>query len=451
MLRLVAQRRAVLATAAAAVAVTHTPKDKLPIYPETNQDVLLIETPSELEKQIGKARRAVTATYLDARAQVQGVVSRWISVEESVEKRIKSLIAPDEPLTPGILYVGVATLTGSVLARNRSLPMRLALPPTLLLLSLNHFLPKTSHNVSAYFGTLEDTYLPGVAEKHDIAKAHSAMTWARIQDATVAGRERVSESVLRAVVSLEEATGLKLQETLGWSKGVVRAVEGQARETAAVVQQKAGEAGAVVAHKVEEVKGAVEQNVHDATVAGEKKTDEPPKKLKSTRRLFLKMSTAVSLVASSSGLRTTLPSYRFWTPALHQTRSVSSSPYGRTHVWKHRQRVLPKPFVPEFPQLVVRVDGSTFTHYTTSPRSVIRLAKDTTNTPLWNPIGAVGAAEEEDAVTGRLGRFNRRFEGLGGYGAQDVQWMEHTEGAADGMSLQKMKMEAEKVMKSKSK
>ena len=56
--------------------------------------MLLIETPSELEKQIGKARRAVTATYLDARAQVQGVISRWISVEESVE----SAVFPPPPL-----------------------------------------------------------------------------------------------------------------------------------------------------------------------------------------------------------------------------------------------------------------------------------------------------------------------------------------------------------------
>jgi len=279
MLRLLAQRRAVLATTAAAVAVTQTSKDKLPIYPEPTRDVLLIETPSELEQQIGKARRAVTGTYLDARAQVQGVVSRWISVEESVEKRIKSLIAPDEPLTPGILYVGVATLTGSVLARNRALAVRLALPPTLLLLSLSHFLPKTSHNVSAYLGALEDAYFPGVAEKHEIAKAHSAMTWARLQDASAAGRERAGAGVLRAVVRLEEATGLKLQETLGWSKGVARAVEGQAREVAVVAQQKAGEAAAVVAHKVEEVKGATEQNVHEAAAQAERKTDEPPRRL----------------------------------------------------------------------------------------------------------------------------------------------------------------------------
>lgn len=42
--------------------------------------------PSELERQIGVARRAVTARYLDAQARVQGVVSRWIGVEQAVER-----------------------------------------------------------------------------------------------------------------------------------------------------------------------------------------------------------------------------------------------------------------------------------------------------------------------------------------------------------------------------
>ena len=204
--------------------------------------------------------------------------------------RINSLIAPDEPLTPGILYVGVATLTGSVLARNRSLALRLALPPTLLLLSLNHFLPKTSANVSAYAGALEDTYFPAFAEKHDIAKAHSAMTWDRAKDAAAGGRERVGAGVLGAVVRLEQATGLKLQETLGWSRAAAGKVEGQAREAAQVVKVKAEEAGAVVAKKVEEAKSAVEEKVHETAaaveqkaeetaVAVEKKAEEPPKRL----------------------------------------------------------------------------------------------------------------------------------------------------------------------------
>lgn len=107
---------------------------------------------------------------------------------------------------------------------------------------------------------------------------------------------------------------------------------------------------------------------------------------------------------------------------LEQTRSVSSSPYGRTHVWKKRPRVFPNPCVPVFPQLVVRADGATYTHYITSPRSVIRLTRDTTNHPLWNASSSTGETDENESA-GRLGRFNRRFEGLGGSGSE-VQWME---------------------------
>ncbi|OBZ74181.1 hypothetical protein A0H81_06117 [Grifola frondosa] len=112
-----------------------------------------------------------------------------------------------------------------------------------------------------------------------------------------------------------------------------------------------------------------------------------------------------------------LPSFSFT-----QSRCVSSSPYGRTHVWKHRQRKLPNPVVPQFPQRVIRADGSTFIHLTTSPRSVIRLTRDTTNNPLWNAAKFVGENEEEDEVTAALGRFNRRFDGLGGHG-EEVDWM----------------------------
>jgi len=104
-------------------------------------------------------------------------------------------------------------------------------------------------------------------------------------------------------------------------------------------------------------------------------------------------------------------------------RTVSSSPYGRTHVWKRRQNKLPNPVVPQFPQRVVRSDGSTFTHWTTSPRSLIKLTRDVTNNPMWNTgMWKIGGAEEESEVTGRLGRFNRRFDGLGGRG-EDVDWM----------------------------
>ena len=106
------------------------------------------------------------------------------------------------------------------------------------------------------------------------------------------------------------------------------------------------------------------------------------------------------------------------------TRSVSSSPYGRTHVWKRRPKRLPNPIVPQFPQRVIRSDGSSFTHWTTSPRPLMRLTRDVTNHPLWNVAALRGeGVAEESEVTGRLGRFNRKFVG-------EVDWMSEAESSS---------------------
>ncbi|PPQ73960.1 hypothetical protein CVT25_005811 [Psilocybe cyanescens] len=113
-----------------------------------------------------------------------------------------------------------------------------------------------------------------------------------------------------------------------------------------------------------------------------------------------------------------------WLPRTQTCRSISNSPYGRTHVWKRRPPVLPKPLVPKFPQKVIRSDGTSFTHWTTSPKSLVRLTRDTTNNPLWNTGNPNDRSlEEESNTTGRMGRFSRRFEVLGS-DLDDSAWME---------------------------
>jgi len=180
--------------------------------------------------------------------------------------RVKSILVPEEPLTPGLLYVGVSALTGSILARNRSMFLRFALPPTLLLLSFDHFLPKTYHNLSSYLGSLEDKYLPVVAEKHDTAKAHTAMTWGRIRDATEDGRATLGSGVENAVHRAQDATGLKFTEALGWGKGVsdkalvaAKEIVEQAKEVEQKVEHVVEERLAEVTHQVEEQVEKVEE------------------------------------------------------------------------------------------------------------------------------------------------------------------------------------------------
>jgi hypothetical protein len=82
---------------------------------------------------------------------------------------------------------------------------------------------------------------------------------------------------------------------------------------------------------------------------------------------------------------------------------------------------MPNPVVPQFPQKVIRADGSTFVHWTTSPRSLLRLTRDVTNNPMWNlnDVSKTSELENEGQMAGRMGRFNRRF----GEGEQGTDWM----------------------------
>ena len=233
----------------------------------------------------------MTDVYLKAHHEVQGVVSKWIGVEQAVERaclvlyfscimnssvfrdflgRVKSIVVPEEPLTPGLLYVGVSALTGTILARNRSIFMRFALPPTLLLLSFDHFLPKTYHNLFSFLGSLEDKYLPAVAEKHDIAKAHTAMTWERIKDATKDGRATLGGGVENVVHKAQDTTGLRLTDALGWGKGV----SDKALVAAKQIVEQAKEVEQKVEHVVEEKLSEVTQQAGEQVEKVEEKETE---------------------------------------------------------------------------------------------------------------------------------------------------------------------------------
>jgi len=245
---------------AAGLAVS--PTAKLSIYEEPEpEQKFQPEPPTELENQIRIAREAVQSTYNDTNTILQGWVSMWIGVEHAVEKRVKSLKAPEESITPGILYVGVATLTGSILARSRGLPIRLILPPALFLGSLNQFLPHTAANIGAHISRLEHQYVPRAAEIQDTAIAHSQMTWQMAKDRADEGRESIGKGVFTAVGQLEGWTGLQLKDALGWGRAVGQESLQVVEERTSEVYEKAKEVVAAGDTKTSKDKPASEEKI----------------------------------------------------------------------------------------------------------------------------------------------------------------------------------------------
>ena len=128
---------------------------------------------------------------------------------------------------------------------------------------MNHFLPKTTHSVSTYLGDPEGKHFPSFAEKHEIAKQHSAMTWERVKDTTQNGRETFSSSVATLVGKVEETTELKLRETLGWRERTLKNVETKTREIAETSRESGAQVADAVEAKALEVVDKVEQKVEE--------------------------------------------------------------------------------------------------------------------------------------------------------------------------------------------
>ncbi|WWC89226.1 uncharacterized protein L201_004144 [Kwoniella dendrophila CBS 6074] len=194
--------------------------EKLPIYPtaESNPLITLIEKPNPLVPYIAQSREAVTGVLKDARGYLQSGVGNWIGFERRVESEVKSILPADESLNPGLIYVLIAGLSGSVLTRTRSLPIRFISPPLFTLLASPYFLPKTSHNIRKYLSDFEDENFPDFAKKHDhfiqTGLAHTQMTINKIKDY----KDDVKDFSSKQLENLENQTGLQLNQNVISSK-----------------------------------------------------------------------------------------------------------------------------------------------------------------------------------------------------------------------------------------
>ncbi|KAH8144611.1 uncharacterized protein LAJ45_11379 [Morchella importuna] len=126
-------------------------------------------TPTDrLAVHIGTARRFVTAHAALAQREIDSAFSKYLSVESTVTSTIASLAPPrssEEKVVPGLLYVAVSTMAGSILVRRRMLPIRVVTPLVVAVGAGWYFMPETSRNVGDLVWEWEKK-VPQVAETH---------------------------------------------------------------------------------------------------------------------------------------------------------------------------------------------------------------------------------------------------------------------------------------------
>lgn len=139
-----------------------------------------------------------------AEDRVNTAVDSALGLEQSFTGTIASLAPPrdsGEKLMPGAIYVLVAAMAGSIVARNRGLVVRAALPLALGVAAGWAVVPLTMRNVSDLAWRYEQRF-PAVADAHlglrdsvqrgvSFAKVHSRLGVRYVDDKVTGAREAV--------------------------------------------------------------------------------------------------------------------------------------------------------------------------------------------------------------------------------------------------------------------
>ncbi|CUS07999.1 unnamed protein product [Tuber aestivum] len=163
-------------------------------------DEKVTPTPTDrLAAEIRKARLFLHAHTVFLQKHIDLAFSSYLSYEHSITTTISSLAPPkssEEKVVPGVLYVAVSTMAGSIIARNRMFPIR-ALTPVLIGIGAGrYFLPETTRNVGNLVWEWEKM-VPRVAERHLLVQ-HGIEEAVRASGKAVRdGRKVVDENVSR--------------------------------------------------------------------------------------------------------------------------------------------------------------------------------------------------------------------------------------------------------------
>ncbi|KAJ8607209.1 hypothetical protein MRB53_040469 [Persea americana] len=161
-----------------------------------------------LAVHIRAARLQIHDWTVQAEDGLNSFMSRALKAESNVAHTVASLAPPkgsDEQLMPGLVYVLVATLAGSIISRNRGILLRAATPLLFGVAAGQVVIPITMRNVGDLAWEYEKKY-PQLAQTHlkirdqaqyiwETGKAHTGMTIARGEAFVDETREKMQEWV----------------------------------------------------------------------------------------------------------------------------------------------------------------------------------------------------------------------------------------------------------------
>ena len=165
-------------------------------------------TPTDrLAAEIGKARLYLHGQAVRAEDGVNAALERAFGLERTFTSTVASLAPPRESgerLLPGLCYVLVASMAGSIVARRRTFVLRAAAPLALGYAAARLALPVTTRNVGDLLWRFETERLPpAVADAHLATRDSVRRGYSFVATHARLGRDYVDDKV-RATRTLVE-------------------------------------------------------------------------------------------------------------------------------------------------------------------------------------------------------------------------------------------------------
>ncbi|GAA5921268.1 hypothetical protein JCM6882_001355, partial [Rhodosporidiobolus microsporus] len=98
-------------------------RSQLPMYSAASEPTSLVPVKSPLQDEVAAARIAADDAFKGLLEKSESGKKAWLEWEQAAEGEFailnaRSVLSPQDQLSPNVLYVAIATLAGSIVARN---------------------------------------------------------------------------------------------------------------------------------------------------------------------------------------------------------------------------------------------------------------------------------------------------------------------------------------------
>ncbi|KAK9476031.1 apolipo protein O-domain-containing protein [Lipomyces japonicus] len=183
-----------------------------PIDSHQQPQVVIKEPPKVLEQYVRETREYVSkvARFVSVHLDIAG--QQYFKAEAKVTSTVSGLKSDKEPILPGVVYISIAILSGSILARKRNRLLRsFIVPGAFGFGTFALVLPNTYRNTTDLIWQFEKK-VPALANAHLATKQIFTDSIRATKKLSRESRKIVDKTVSSTRRAFQDSTGLKIEE-----------------------------------------------------------------------------------------------------------------------------------------------------------------------------------------------------------------------------------------------